>query len=310
MKMLTAIPRGAILAFFCVLALAPVQSLYAQSIRVITTIPDLADIAQQIGKELVHVESLARGVEYMHNVPIKPSFVPKLNRADLVILMGLDLEASWLPALLEVSNNSKILPGQRGYVDSSAGISVLETPASVDRAEGDVHPKGNPHYNLDPVNGKTIARNIAEGLARNFPQHRHAFEKNLQAYLAELDRWIARWQEMALPLKGIKYVPYHNEWVYFAKRFGLQEVGRVEPKPGIEPPPSHVVNLAQTIKKEKAQVILYGAQSDRIPRQLAAQTGVKVLRLPTMAGGRAEVDSYIKLIDHSISALVAALKGV
>lgn len=280
----------------------------AQQIRVIATTPDLADITKQIGKELVGVESLTRGVEYMHAVPIKPSFVPKLNRADLLILMGLDLEVSWLPALLEVANNPRILPGQTGYVDCSVGVSVLEASTLMDRSEGDVHPKGNPHYNLDPVNGRIMAQNIAAALSRNFPQHRQAFERNLKAYVAELDSWITRWQERAAPLKGTKFVTYHLEWSYFAKRFGLEWLGTIELKPGIEPTPNHLVNLAQKMQQEKADLIIYGAQSDRFPRQLASQTGASVLRLQSIAGGSRETDTYIKFIDYNVRSLLAAVK--
>ncbi|HXG50542.1 MAG TPA: metal ABC transporter substrate-binding protein [candidate division Zixibacteria bacterium] len=287
-----------------------VEPLHAQRIRVIASIPDLADITKQIGKELVEVESLARGVEFMHNVPVKPSFVPKLNRADLLIVMGLDLEAAWLPSLLEVASNPRILPGHPGYVDCSAGVAVLDPPALIDRSEGDIHPKGNPHYNLDPLNGKIIARNIAEGLARNFPQHRPAFEKNLAAYLAELDRWIAVWHKSAGRLKGVKAVTYHLEWSYFARRFGMELAGTIELRPGIEPTPNYLVSLTQKMRSEKVQLILYGPQSDRIPRQLASQTGAKALKLPTMAGGAPEYDSYIKLIDHNLNRLIAALQGV
>jgi zinc/manganese transport system substrate-binding protein len=281
---------------------------YAQKIRVVTTVPDLADITKEIGKELVNVESLTTGVEFMHAVPVKPSFVPKLNRADLLAVIGLDLEVSWLPALLEVANNPKILPGQSGYIDCSVGINVAEVPRSVDRMEGDVHPRGNPHYNLDPVNGKIMARNIADGLSRNFPQHRATFEKNLTAYLAELDKAIARWESMAAPLKGIKIVPYHQDWTYFANRFGLQIIGSIELKPGIEPTPNHLVALTQRMQQEKAQVIIYGAQSDRFPRQLASQTGAAVVRLQQTAGGSRETDTYIKFIDHNVRSLLGAVK--
>jgi zinc/manganese transport system substrate-binding protein len=283
--------------------------LFAQQIRVITTIPDLADITKQIGKELVDVESLARGVEFMHAVPVKPSFVPKLNRADLLLLIGLDLEISWLPALLEVASNPKILPGQPGYIDCSVRVNVLEPPARYDRSEGDIHPKGNPHYNLDPVNGKVIAETIAAALSRNSPQHQATFQKNLQIYLAELDRWIPRWQEMAAPLKGVKFVPYHLEWSYFAKRYGLEQVGTVEVKPGIEPTPNHLVSLVQKMQQEKAQLIIYGPQSDRFPRQLASQTGAKVLKLPDMVGGEPGAETYIKMIDYNIRTMVGAVKG-
>src|SRR5438034_2772988 len=173
---------------------------FAQQIRVVASWPALADITKQIGKELVSVDSLATGVEDPHGVPMKPSFVPRLNRADVLILIGLDDELSWIPALLEVASNPKILLGRPGYIDCSVGISVLEAPTLVDRSEGDLHPKGNPHYLLDPVRAKTVAQNIATGLSRNFPQHRQVFEKNLKSYVAELDNWIGRWEKMAAPL--------------------------------------------------------------------------------------------------------------
>ena len=258
--------------FFISLALVclPSGSVLAQ-IRVVATFPDLADMTRQIGKELVSVDSLATGVEDPHGVPMKPSFVPRLNRADVLVLTGLDDEHSWLPALLEVASNPKILLGRPGYVDCSVGIPVLEAPALLDRSEGDLHPKGNPHYMLDPVYGKVAAQNIASGLSRNFPQHQQTFEKNLKTYLTELDSWIERWQKAATALRGVKYVEYHPEWVYFANRFGLKRVGSVEIKPGIEPTPNHLVDLVQQIKQQKAQILLYGAQNPRIPKQISAR---------------------------------------
>lgn len=297
--------------FFILLASVWLQTglVFAQQIRVVTTIPDLADITKQIGKDLVSAESLAKGVEFMHAVPVKPSFVPKLNQADLLVLIGLDLEISWLPALLEVASNPRILPGQSGYIDCSVRVNVIEAPALLDRSGGDIHPKGNPHYNLDPVNGKVIAETIAAALSRNFPQHQQAFQNNLKAYLSELDRWIPRWQEMAAPLKGVKIVPYHLEWSYFAKRYGLEQVGTVEVKPGIEPTPNYLVGLVQKMKQEKAQLIIYGPQSDRFPRQLASETGAKTLKLPDMVGGESGADTYIKMIDYNIRTMVGAVKG-
>lgn len=280
----------------------------AQPIRVITTIPDLADITKQIGKELVAVESLTKGVESMHAVPVKPSFVPKLNGADVLVVMGLDLEVSWLPALLEVASNSKILPGQTGHIDGSIGVTVAEVPRTVDRSEGDVHPRGNPHYNLDPLNGRMIARNIADGLSRNYPQHKAVFDKNLNAYLAELNQAIARWEGMAAPLKGVKIVAYHQDWSYFANRFGMQNIGSIEAKPGIEPSPNHLISLVQRMQQEKAQVIIYGPQSDRFPRQLAGQTGASIVRLQSTAGALPETDTYIKFIDYNLRSLLAAVK--
>ncbi len=294
---------------FSVILLAAVSggAAFAQSIRVIATWPALADITRQIGKEQVNVESLATGVEDPHGVPVKPSFAPKLNRANLLVLTGLDDEHSWLPALLEVASNPKIMPGQPGYIDCSAGIPVVDAPARLDRAEGDLHPKGNPHYLLDPVRAKNVAQNIAAGLSRNFPQHQPLFERNLKAYLAELDDWIGRWQKIAAPLKGVKFVEYHPEWAYFASRFGMKRVGSIEIKPGIEPTPNYLVNLVREIKEQKAQVLIYGAQNPRLPQQIAGETGIKVLRLYTSGGGRPETDTYIKWIDYTVRTLVEAV---
>ena len=280
---------------------------FAQQIRVVATFPDLADITRQIGKELVNVDSLATGVEDPHGVPMKPSFVPRLNRADVLVLTGLDDEHSWLPALLEVAANPKILIGRPGYIDCSVGVPVLEAPTVMSRSEGDLHPKGNPHFMLDPVSAKIAARNIAVGLSRNFPQHQQVFDKNLKAYVAELDSWIARWEKLAAPLRGIKYVDYHPQWIYFADRFGMKRIGSVELKPGIEPTPNHIVELVQTIKQEKPQLLLYGAQNPRLPQQISAETGIKVLRLYSNAGAQPETDSYIKWIDYTVRTLVQSV---
>jgi len=295
--------------FFISLALVWLQTgkVFAQQIRVVATWPALADITRQIGKELVNVDSLATGVEDPHGVPMKPSFVPRLNRADVLVLIGLEDEHSWLPALLEVANNPKILLGRPGYIDCSVGVPVLEAPTLVDRSEGDLHPKGNPHYLLDPVRAKIAAQNIATGLLRNYPQHQQVFDKNLKAYLAELDSWIARWEKMGVPLRGVKFVEYHPEWIYLADRFGMKRIGSVELKPGIEPTPNHIVELVQEIKQDKAQLLIYGAQNPRIPQQISSETGIKVVRLYSGGGNQPETDSYIKWIDYTVRTLVQAV---
>ena len=295
--------------FFISLALLWLQTgkVFAQQIRVVATWPALADITHQIGNELVNVDSLATGVEDPHGVPMKPSFVPRLNRADVLVLIGLEDEHSWLPALLEVANNPKILLGRPGYIDCSVGVPVLEAPTLVDRSEGDLHPKGNPHYLLDPVRAKIAAQNIATGLSRNYPQHQQVFDKNLKAYLAELDSWIARWEKIGVPLRGVKFVEYHPEWIYLADRFGMKRIGSVELKPGIEPTPNHIVELVQEIKQDKAQLLIYGAQNPRIPQQISSETGIKVVRLYSGGGNQPETDSYIKWIDYTVRTLVQAV---
>src|SRR5882672_2251073 len=173
-------------------------------IRVVTTIPDLADMARNIGGDLLEIKSLATGVEDIHAVQMKPSFAVLLNRADVLLLMGLEVEHAFLPGLLEAARNPRILRDAPGYIDCSVYVIPLEVPIRLDRALGDQHPMGNPHINLDPVRGKEIARAIADGLSANYPEHRDVFESNLRAYQAKLDENIARWEKEAAPLKGKK----------------------------------------------------------------------------------------------------------
>ena len=169
------------------------------------------------------MDSLATGVEDPHGVPMKPSFVPRLNRADVLVLIGLDDEHSWLPALLEVANNPKILSGRPGYIDCSIGVPVLEAPPrSWTVPKATFTRRAIPHYLLDPAEAKTVAQNIAAGLVTKLPPTSTVFDKNLKAYVAELDNWIGRWEKMATPLRGVKYVEYHPEWVYLADRFGMK----------------------------------------------------------------------------------------
>jgi len=184
-------------------SLLPAVTGAADKLRVVATIPDLADMARQVGGDFVEVTSLATGVEDIHAVPMKPSFAVTLNRADAVVVVGLEAEHAFMPGLLEAARNPKIMPGAPGYIDCSTGIVPLDVPTSLDRAQGEQHPMGNPHFNLDPVMGKDMARAIAEGLSRNYPQHEDTFKKNLDAYLAVLDAAIERWaKETAPPPRG------------------------------------------------------------------------------------------------------------
>jgi len=167
---------------------------HAAKIRVVATLTDLADLTRNIGGDFVEVRSLATGVEDTHGVPMRPSFVPLLNRADLVVLVGFDCEHAFLPALLEASKNPRLLVGKSGYVDCSKGVTPLEVPKSTDHSEGDVHPYGNPHYMLDPVLAETAVRNICDALVALAPEHAADFTKNRDAYLAQLDAKIVGWQ--------------------------------------------------------------------------------------------------------------------
>ena len=278
-----------------------------ERIRIVTTIPDLADIASRIAGDAATVESLARGIEDPHGVPLKPSFIPKLNQADLLILMGLEYEHSWLPALIDEARNQRIRKGAEGYIDCSVKIVPKEVPITLARSEGEIHPLGNPHFNLDPEGGRLIAQAIAEGLTVNFPQHRKKFETNLNEFLAQLDAKIREWEAMAKPLKGVKVVSYHADLRYFADRFGMEIIGTIELKPGIEPTASHLVDLVSRMKSRGVKIVVRETQfSERVPNQVAAEVGAQVVKLPIMVGGASEAKTYFDLIEYNLRILLKA----
>lgn len=277
---------------------------------IVTTLPDLADIATRIGGDVVTVESLTRGVEDPHGVPVKPSFVPKLNRAQAVVVMGLEYEHSWMPALLAEARNPKILKGQAGYIDVSVRVTPKEVPTDLSRAKGELHPAGNPHFNLDPEDGRLIAQAIAEGLTLNFPQHRTKFDANVKAYLFELDARAREWAALAKPLKGVKFVSYHQDFTYFADRFGMDCVGTIELKPGIEPTGAHLVGLVERMKAGGVKIVIREPHfSEKVPNQIAAQVGGQVVKLPIMVGGAPDVKTYFDLIEYNLRELLKAARA-
>ena len=282
----------------------------AKKIRVVTTIPDLADMTRRVGGDLVDATSLATGVEDIHAVPMKPSFAVLMNRADVVILMGLEAEHAFLPALLEASRNPKIRRDQPGYIDASVYVPVLEVPTRIDRSLGDQHPLGNPHINLDPVRGKAMVRAIADGLSRNFPEYSSIFQKNSTEYINQLDTAIAQWNQEAAPLKGKKVVSYHPDLIYFTERFGLEMFGTIEIRPGVDPTPAHVADLIERMRQAKVDFVIRESHYPAgLAETVAKSTGAKLVELPAMAGGRPETKTYISFIDYNVRTLLNAVKG-
>jgi zinc/manganese transport system substrate-binding protein len=287
-------------------ALAPADS----KIKVVATIPDLADMARHIGGDLVDVSSIATGVENIHAVPMKPSFATLLNRADILLLLGLEAEHAFLPALLDAAKNPKILRDAPGYIDCSVAVNVLEVPTRIDRALGDQHPMGNPHYNLDPVSMEDAARAIAEGLGRNYPEHEAVFKKNLEAYEAELDRNIARWEKEAAPLKGKKLVSYHPDLIYFAERFGMQAFGTIEMRAGIPPTPGHIEELEESMRKNKVDIVVRELHYPAgLAESVAQATGAKLVELPAFVGGVPQAKDYISFVDYNLHTMLKAVQG-
>lgn len=286
-----------IFKYILLLLLAVTQLVFAaEKLQVVTTLNTYADIAQRIGGDKINVSYIVPGNQDAHFVRPKPSYAVLLNKADLFVSTGLDLEL-WAPTLVDMSKNPNIRSGQPGYVSASAGIDLLEKPAVLSRSEGGLHIYGNPHITTGPLNFKTIADNITVGLKTNDPANADFYETNLKHFKDELDQhmfgkklvqlmggklltqlalknqlidflsnksykdkklisYLGGWLKTGLSFRGREIVSYHKNWVYFQRLFGIQVIGFVEPKPGIPPSPKHVETLVQNMKKRHVQVLL------------------------------------------------------
>jgi zinc/manganese transport system substrate-binding protein len=292
-----------------VLALA--ASTRAQGkLNVMATTEDLASIAREVGGDRIAVESIAKGYQDPHFVEAKPSFILKLQKADLLIAVGRELEIGWLPPLVQQSRNGRIQPGAAGYLDASLGAQILEIPAGqVTRAMGDVHPLGNPHYWMDPENGKRVAKEIAGKLGELRPGDNAYFAQRLADFTARLDAAEKRWVAQMAPYKGTKVVTYHRSFPNFAERFGLDIVGYVEPRPGIPPTPQHTLDLINEMKRQNVKLVLVEPYFDlKTPEAIGRATGAHVLVMPPSVGGVKEVSDYFKLFDYDINLIVEAIK--
>lgn len=286
------------------------RALYAAPLQVVTTIETFADLARTVGGDKVQVQSLARGYQDPHFVEAKPNLLVPLSRADLLVYAGLDLEVGWLPPLVTGSRNPRIQPGARGNLDASTAIEVLDVPTGkVDRSQGDIHPRGNPHYWLPPVNGLKIAKEIAARLKELDPAHGADYDANLQKFAELLKARAAEWSRQAASLKGMKVVAYHKSWTYVANWLGLREIGYVEDKPGIPPDPKHLAELILRMKAESVRALLIESFYNRgIAAQVAESAGAKLLVLPSDVGATPDIRSYVDLVDSVLRALLAVAK--
>ena len=283
----------------------------AEPIRVVTSIETFADLARAVGGGNVSVESLARGYQDPHFVEAKPNLLVPLSKADLLVYAGLDLEIGWLPPLVQGSRNPRIQAGSQGNLDASTAIDVLDVPAGkVDRSQGDIHPRGNPHYWVPPINALKVAKEIAARLKALDPGHGADYDSNLQKFGGLLKSKSAEWSRKAALLRGLKVVPYHKSWTYVSDWLGLREIGYVELKPGIQPDPKHLAELILRMKSESVRVLMIESFYNRgIAGQVADAAGAKLLVLPSDVGATAKIHSYADLVDAVLDALVAAAKG-
>ncbi len=300
------IPFISALALLCAVCAPPVDA--ESKLNIMTATTDLAALAQEIGGDKVNVESVARGYQDPHFVEAKPSFLLKLRHADLLVVVGLELEIGWLPPLISQSTNPKIQVGSPGYFDASRFAKILEIPTGVvTRAEGDVHPLGNPHYWLDPENGLRIAKGIQNKLSEMRPNDAAYFAQQYDAFEQRIKQANGKWMAQMKPYTGRKVVTYHRSWPNFAEHFGLNVVGYVEPRPGIPPSPQHTVELIGLMKRDGVKLILVEPYFDlKTPKAIARDTGAQVVVLMPSVGGEKEITDYFKLFDYDIAKLKQA----
>jgi len=283
----------------------------AKKLNIVTATTDMAALAREVGGDRVSVESIAKGYQDPHFVEAKPSFLLKLRQADLLIVVGLQLEIGWLPPLITQSGNPRIQVGAPGYFDASQFAEILEIPTgTVTRAEGDVHPLGNPHYWLDPDNGRRIAKGIAGKLAEMDAADSSYFQQRFQDFDKRLTAAEQKWDAEMKPYRGRKVVTYHRSFPNFAKHFGLNVIGYVEPRPGIPPTPSHTIELIGLMKRENCKVILVEPYFDlKTPNSIGRETGAKVVVYLPSVGGEKDVTDYFKLFDYDIDLLIKAFQA-
>jgi zinc/manganese transport system substrate-binding protein len=298
-----------VIAASCLALLLAVRPAAQSAARVVATTEDLAALAREVGGDRIEVEAMARGYQDPHFVEPKPSFVLRLLNAVLLLVVGRDLEIGWLPPLIQQSRNARIQPGAQGYLDVSLTARIIEVPtAPVTRAMGDVHALGNPHYWLDPANGRRIAQAIASRLSELRPRDAAYFDQRLADFERRLTAAEQRWDAAMAPYNGLEIVTYHRSWSSFAQRFGLDVVGYVEPKPGIPPSPAHTRDLIQMMVQHRVSLVIVEPYFDlRTPNALARETGASVLVLPPSVGGVREATDYIRLFDYNLAALTAAI---
>ena len=288
----------------------PCRCFGADKLNVVTTTTNLASIAESVGGGHVSVTSIGSGDEDPHFIQAKPSYMMKARKTDLWIRVGLELEIGYEGLILQGSRNPRIQINTPGHLDASEGILKLELPTGkVDRSMGDVHPMGNPHYWLDPYNGKIIAKNICQRLKQLDPEHTEDYDRNLAAFNSKLDNAMVGWVAKLKPFEHSKIVTYHRSWPYFANRFNLDVVAELEPKPGIPPGPGHILEVINTMKSEKARVILMEPFYNRDDAEAVAnKTGAKVVVVPNAVNE--QVKDYIAMLDNVVNRLSEALSEV
>lgn len=301
--------RTLILSLAAVWALCGALPAEAQKLRVVTSTTDLKALTEVVTGDLAEVDAMQRPNQSPHDLEARPSLMVKVRRADAMIVNGLDLD-SWADVVAQGANNPNVIPGAPGRIDASRGILVLEVPKTrVDRSMGDVHPSGNPHYTLDPGMASAVTQNILEGLARVAPQHRAAFERNRQQFLARVDEAMGRWNKLLEPYKGAPVVVNHAMWAYLLTRFGLVQVGTIEERPGIPATANHIVKIVNLMKEDRVKAIVAEPWSDvKLVQRIAQEAGAQAAILAASVGALKGTDTFIEAVDFNVKTLAQVLR--
>lgn len=281
-------------------------------LKVATSLSDLADVAQEVGGKHVKAISLAKGYEDPHFVPAKPSLMKAIQDADVFVSVGLELDGGWLPLVIPGSRNPKIQPGTKGFVDASEGVNVLEKPVgTINRADGDIHPLGNPHYYMDPKNLEVVADHLARVFSDLDPANAGDYASNAKAFDEKMEESLKKWEKELKPYAGTSVVTFHENFIYFADRFGLKIFGTVEPKPGIPPNPRYLSETADSMKNAGVKVVIYQPYYDAdASNELAKKAGGVAVELPTEVGGIPEAKDVFSKFNLWASTLAKTFQEV
>ncbi|HNH34259.1 MAG TPA: zinc ABC transporter substrate-binding protein [Rhodocyclaceae bacterium] len=275
-------------------------------LNVLATVPEWASLAQEIGGGQVKVFAATHGLQDPHRIEARPSLIARARSADLVVATGADLEAGWLPVVLRESGNARIQPGQPGYLEAAGLVRLLEVPARLDRAEGDVHPGGNPHIQTDPRNILKVGEALARRMAELDPAGAAAYGAGWKSFAERWTAALARWDKDAAPLRGMPVLVQHKAFPYLEDWLGLRQLDALEPKPGVEPTSGHLAAVAERMKSRPARMVLRPAyQADGPSRWIAERTGIAVVTVPFTVGGTPEARDLFSLFDDTLRRMLA-----
>ncbi len=277
-------------------------------LQVFSCEPEWGSLLHELAGDRIDVSVGTNAFQDVHQIDAKPSLIARVRKADLLVCTGAELEIGWLPQLIRQSGNHKVADGP-GYFEAASQIETLDKPAQLDRAAGDVHPEGNPHFQMDPYRVLKIARGLAARLAELDPANAATYQQRLADFTTRWQAAIKGWEAKAAPLKGRKIIVHHVSWVYLNKWLGLEQIGALEPKPGVPPTSAHLASLISTAKDEHAYAIISAAYQDPKPaRWLSGRTGVPVVVLPYTVGGDKQAKDLFGLFNSTIDKLLSAGK--